>query len=70
MKQEQAVKVITVEARMLSVADAARYCAVSTDTIRRAIKEGEFRHVYKKGEKLLRLDKADVDKWLDNQRVY
>lgn len=69
MKQEQ-VKIITVDARMLSVTDTAKYCAVSTDTIRRAIKAGEFRHVYKKGEKLLRLDRVDVDKWLDDQRVY
>lgn len=69
MKQES-IKAITVEARMLSVTDTAKYCAVSADTIRRAIKAGEFRHVYKKGEKLLRLDKADVDKWLDSQRIY
>lgn len=65
-----AAKVVIIEARMLSVSDAAKYCAVSVDTIRRAIKAGEFRHVYKKGDKLLRLDRADVDRWLDAQRIY
>ena len=63
-------KVVVVEARMLSVSDVAKYCAVSTDTIRRAIKAGEFRHIYKKGDKLLRLDRVDVDRWLDEQKVY
>lgn len=63
-------KVVAVEARMLSVSDAAKYCAVSVDTVRRAIKAGEFRHIYKKGDKLLRLDKVDVDRWLDEQKVY
>ncbi len=63
-------KVAVVEARMLSVSDTAKYCAVSADTIRRAIRAGEFRHVYKKGDKLIRLDKVDVDRWLDEQRIY
>lgn len=63
-------KVITIEARMLNVSDVAKYCAVSVDTIRRAIKAGEFRHVYKKGDKILRLDRTDVDRWLDAQRIY
>jgi excisionase family DNA binding protein len=50
----------------LSVQDAARYAALSTDTIYTACERAELRHVKVGGRKAIRIRSVWIDEWLEH----